>query len=44
MSENTPAQNSRKNIIRWIGASPLDAGNIMLPGVINDASWATKHQ
>ena len=44
MSENAPTQNSRKNISRWIGASPLDVGNIMLPGAINDASWATKRQ
>ena len=43
MNENTPAQNYRKNIIRWIGASSLDAGNIMPPRAINDASWATKH-
>ena len=29
MSGNTPAQTSRKDISRRIGASPLDAGNIM---------------
>ena len=28
MSGSTPAQNSRKNINHWIGASPLDARNI----------------
>ena len=44
MSGNTPAQNSRKNIIRWIGASPLDAGNITPHRVINDTSWAMKRQ
>ena len=42
MSGNTPTQNSRKNISRWIGASSLDAGNIMPHGVINDTSWTTK--
>ena len=36
MSENTPAQNSRKNISCWIGASPLDARNITPLGAINE--------
>ena len=44
MSGNTPAQNPRKNISRWVGASPLEVGNITPPGAINDTSWATKHQ
>ena len=44
MSENTPTQNSRKNINHWIGVSPLDAGNITPLGTINDALWATKQQ
>ena len=42
MSGNAPTQNSRKNINHWIGALPLDAGNIKPPKAINDASWATK--
>ena len=44
MSGNTLAQNSRKNIRRWIGVSPLDARNITPPGAINDASWAIKRE
>ena len=44
MSGSTPAQNSRKNISHWIGASSLDVGNITPPRAINDLSWATKHQ
>ena len=35
MSGNTPAQNTRKNVSRWIGISPLDAGDIKPPRVIN---------
>ena len=35
MSGNTPAQNTRKNVSRWIGISPLDAGDIKPLGVIN---------
>ena len=42
MSGNTPAQNSRKNIICWIGTSPLDVGNITPHRVINDTLWAMK--
>ena len=38
MSGNTPAQNTRKNVNHWIGVSLLDAGDIKLPGVINNAS------
>ena len=44
MSGNTPTQNSRKNVSRWIGASLLDVGDIKPPKVINNASWATKRQ
>ena len=44
MSGNNPAQNSRKDISHWIGASPSNAGNIAPPGAINDASWTTKRQ
>ena len=33
-----------KNVNLWIGTSPLDAGDIKLPGVINNALWAAKHQ
>ena len=36
MSENTPAQNSRKIISCWIGASPLDARNITPLRAINE--------
>ena len=35
MSGNTPTQNTRKNVGHWIGISPLDAGDIKPPGVIN---------
>ena len=42
MNGKTLAQNSRGSIIRQIGISPLDVGNIMPPKVINDALWATK--
>ena len=41
---NTPTQNPRKSVNRWISVSLLDAGEIKSPRVINDASWATKHQ
>ena len=44
MKGNNPAQISRRNVSRWMGASPLDAGNITPPGAINSASWATKLQ
>ena len=40
MRGNNPAQNSRRNISHWMGASPLDAGNIMSPKAINSASVA----
>ena len=40
MRGNNPAQNSRRNINHWMGASPLDAGNITSPGAINSASVA----
>ena len=38
MSGDTLAQNTRKNISHWIGVSPLDIGDIKLPGVISNAS------
>ena len=38
MRGNNLAQNSRRNVNRWMGASPLDTGNIMPFGVINSAS------
>ena len=44
MNGKSPAQNSRGNVIHLIGISPLDAGNIIPPRAINDASWATKRQ
>ena len=37
MSGNTLAQNTRKNVNHWIGVSPLDAGDIKPPGIINNA-------
>ena len=42
MRGNNPAQNSRRNVSHWIGASPLDVENITLLGAINGVSWATK--
>ena len=44
MRGNNPAQISKRNVNRWMGASPLDAGNIMPPRAINSASWAMKCQ
>ena len=44
MRGNNPAQISRRNFSHWMGASPLDAGNIMPPGAINSVLWATKRQ
>ena len=44
MRGNNPAQNSRRNVSHWIGASPLDVENITLLGAINGVSWATKRQ
>ena len=34
MRGNNPAQISRINVNRWMGASPLNAGNITPPGAI----------
>ena len=31
-----------KNVNYWIGASPLDAGDIKPLGVINNTLWVTK--
>ena len=44
MSGNNPAQNSRRNVNRWICMSPLDTGDKTPPGTINDASRASKRQ
>ena len=37
MGGNTAAQNTRKNVSHWVEVSPLDAGDIKPPGVINNA-------
>ena len=44
MSGIYPTQTLKENVIRWIKISPLDAKDIALPEVINDASWILKRQ
>ena len=44
MSGNNPAQNSRRNVNRWIYVPPLDVGDRAPPGTINDASRVSKCQ
>ena len=44
LSGSYPVQNSKKNIHHWISTSPLDMGNKMPPGAINDSSRASKPQ
>ena len=44
MSGKDPAQNSRRNVNRWICVSLLDAGDKTLPRAINDTSRASKRQ
>ena len=44
MSGSYPAQTLKKNIVRWIKVSPLDAKDTAPPGVINDALQISKRQ
>ena len=39
-----PLKIPKIKLSRWICASPLDLGNKVPSGVINDALWASKHQ
>ena len=38
------AQTLKKNVVRWIKTSPLDAKDIVLLEIINDASQISKRQ
>ena len=42
MSGSYPAQTLKKNVVRWIKVSPLDAKDTTPLGVINDASRILK--
>ena len=44
MSRIYPAQTLKKNVVRWIKTSPLDAKDIAPPEVINDALRIPKRQ
>ena len=44
MSGIYPAQTLKENVVRWIKISPLDAKDIALFEVINDASRILKRQ
>ena len=44
MSEIYPAQTLKENVVRWIKTSPLDAKDIVLLEIINDASQISKRQ
>ena len=44
MNEIYPAQILKENVVHWIKAPPLDAKDIALSKVINDASRILKRQ
>ena len=44
MSGNYPAQILKENVVRWIKTPLLNAKDIALPKVINDASRIPKRQ
>ena len=39
-----PAQTLKRNVVRWIKISPLDAKDTASPKIINDASRISKRQ
>ena len=44
MSGICPAQTLKENVVRWIKTSLLDAKDMALPELINDASRIPKRQ